>query len=439
MKRFIFAALLASTFAMNASAEDWTRFRGPNGTGVSTSTAVPTEWSSEKNMKWSVDLPGKGSSCPIVLGDRVYLTCYTGYGIDKESPGTPSELVRHLIAFDKNSGQEIWRSSVKSEHDEDPYKGFIQEHGYASSTPVTDGKHIFVLFGKTGMVAFDVKDGSKVWTTNLGTQSDPAKWGGGASAALYKDLVVVNAGNVGHQLVALNKQDGKVVWSMKDKGLTNCWSTPIVVSANGRDEMVFSVPGKILALDPMTGNQLWHATSPIAQTVCGSLAEKDGVVFAMGGRAGRGVAIKCGGMGDVTETHTVWSGPLRSGIGTPVVVGSNMYWTTGGKAYCASCESGEIKFATDLPKRQTESAPPSGRRMPAGDYASAIAVGDSVFLLTRKGATHVIKAGDEMKLVAQNYFDGDDSLFNATPAVSDNELYVRSEKKLYCISATPSE
>ena len=132
MTSFLLVALISGALV---NAEDWTRFRGPNGSGVSSSSTVPVQWSAKKNMKWVAELPGKGSSSPIVIGDRVLLTCYTGYGLDKENPGEAQNLVRHLLAFDRDSGKEIWRTPVKSDNDEDPYKGFIQEHGYASSTP----------------------------------------------------------------------------------------------------------------------------------------------------------------------------------------------------------------------------------------------------------------------------------------------------------------
>ncbi len=432
MKTASIFLIIALTACASATAEDWPRFRGPNGTGVSNNPNVPAEWSADKNMKWEAELPGKGSSSPIVFGDRVYLTCYTGYGLDKQNPGQPADLVRHLLAFDRNTGKEVWRTSVKSENNEDPYQGFIVEHGYASSTPVTDGKHIFVLFGKTGMVAFDL-DGKQVWKTFLGNQSDPAKWGGGSGAAVYKDLVIVNAGIVGHQIAALNKATGEIAWKIEDPSFTNCWSTPNLVTIDGRDEMVFSMPGKILAVNPETGAELWRATSPIAQTVCGSLCEKDGIVFAMGGREGRAVAVRCGGSGDVSATHTVWSGSLRSGIGTPIIVGDNMYWGSGGIAYAANCQNGTYVYKERLPKKADPNAQP-GRRMPAGDYASPIAVGDKIYMLTRGGLLYVIAAGETLNLVATNDFGGDDSLFNATPAVSDGDLFVRSEKKLYCIS-----
>ena len=420
----VFVLLLSAT----CSAEDWTRFRGPNGSGVSTSETIPLEWNDDKNIKWKVDLAGPGSSSPIVFGDRVYLTCYTDYGVDKEEPGQASALVRHLFCFDRASGKEIWKASVAADADEDEYQGFITEHGFASSTPVTDGKHIYVLYGKTGVVAFDM-DGNQMWKASVGTESDPYKWGGGASTVLVGDLLIVNAANVGRSFVALDKATGKEVWKYANEKLVNCWATPIMVSANGRDELVTCVPGKIVGLDPKTGEELWVADSPIANTTCASLVEHNGAVFAMGGRAGDAVGVRYGGEGDVTDSHTLWVKKLRSGIGTPVVVGGNMYWVSTGTAFCASCESGEYVYKQRLGEQADE-----GRRRPAGSYASALAVGENVILLTRNGTSHIIKGTGEFNQVAENKLESDEGPFNATPAISDGDVFIRSNKSLYCIS-----
>jgi len=404
-------------------AENWTRFRGPNGAGISESKTVPLEWNNDKNIKWSVDLPGKGSSSPVVFEDRVFLTAYTGYGLDRENPGNAADLKRHLLCFDRKLGTEVWRATVASDHDEDPYKGFICDHGYASSTPATDGKQVFVLFGKTGLVAFDM-DGNQKWKTNLGTDSDPAKWGGGASCMLHKDKVIVIAGNVGQSIVALNTIDGSVAWKFSDDQFTSCWSTPSLVKVNDHQELVCSTPGKIIAFNPDDGSELWRADSPIDRTVCGSLTELDGVVFAMGGREGRAVAVRTGGSGDVTKTHTVWSGALRSGIGTPIVADGRLYWTSTGIAFCADCKTGKYVFKERIKQKK------GGR--PAGDYASALKVGDKVLLTTRSGSTYILKATADFQQIASNSIE-DEGLFNATPAISDGEIFIRSESKLYCI------
>ncbi len=423
--------LVVLFFSANAClmAEDWPRFRGPNGSGISDSNVVPMSWSDSENIKWKMELPGPGGSSPIVYGDKVFVTCYTGYGVDQDSPGNPSDLKRHLLCYHKADGNLLWQAEVASTHDEDPYEGFITEHGYASCTPVTDGERVYVMFGKTGVVAFDM-DGKQLWLTNVGTGSDPYKWGNGGSCIDFQELLIVNAANVGNSIVALKKSDGSEVWKYQDEELTNCWSTPIIVSTNGREELVTCVPGKILSLDPNSGEELWFADSPIANTTCASVVQLDGVVFAMGGRGGDAIGVRCGGSGDVSDSHTVWREKLRSGIGTPVIMHGHLYWTSTGKAFCASCETGKAIYTERLPADEKKSA---GR--PTGDYASAVAVGDKVLLTTRSGKTYILKATPSYENLAENEFSEDEGPFNGTPAVSDGELFIRSDKMLYCVSS----
>ncbi len=285
MKLSVASLILLFLMSSAICAEDWTRFRGPNGNGVVEQAGIPLEWSSNTNLKWRAELPGWGTSSPIVVGDRVYLTCYNGYGMDQRNPGNPKDLVRHLVAFDRSTGNEIWRRSVQANETEDPYKGFITQHGYASSTPATDGERIYVLFGKSGLFCFD-QEGKQVWTTSLGTKSDPAKWGDGTSPILYDNLVVVNAGVLGNQFIALDKLTGEVVWKIEDPAFTNCWSSPTVATTEAGDQILFHVPRQVVAVDPKSGEKLWEMESPLEDSTCGSIVTRDGRAFLMGSRAG---------------------------------------------------------------------------------------------------------------------------------------------------------
>ena len=157
---------------------------------------VPVSWSAEQNLLWSAALPGPGSSGPIVWNDRVFVTCYSGYGVDRENPGEPGNLKRHLLCLNRQDGSRIWEQTMPNTSPEDPYEGFITDHGYSSSTPATDGEHVFAFFGKDGLYAFDW-NGKQIWQAQVGTESDTARWGGGSSPLLYEDLVIVNAGNEG--------------------------------------------------------------------------------------------------------------------------------------------------------------------------------------------------------------------------------------------------
>ncbi|MCH7871933.1 MAG: PQQ-binding-like beta-propeller repeat protein, partial [Planctomycetes bacterium] len=191
-----FVALVSWTALVSVSLADadWSRFRGPNGSGISTeSAAIPLRWSPTANLKWKIELPGPGVSCPIVAGDRIYVTCYSGYGLDRSNPGDLKDLKRHLLCIDRESGKTLWTKTVDALLPEDPFSGAgVPSHGYASNTPVADDEGVFVFFGKTGAIAFD-RDGKQRWQTNLGKESDPSKWGSAASPILYKNLLIVPA------------------------------------------------------------------------------------------------------------------------------------------------------------------------------------------------------------------------------------------------------
>jgi outer membrane protein assembly factor BamB len=426
------ACLVAFSFSpATLLAENWLRFRGDNGAGISDSSSVPMTWSKTENVKWIATLPGPGASSPIIVGDQLLLTCYTGYGVDQSSPGNPSDLKRHLLSFNCNDGELQWTTTVESKESEDPYKGFINQHGYASSTPVSDGTFVYVVFGKTGVFAFDLK-GKEIWRRSLGQLSDPNEWGSGASPILYKDLLIVNAGITDHAMIAFDKATGEEVWRATDDSFTNSWCTPIVVDLPGRTELVFATPGRIFALDPNSGKEFWRASSPVKEAVSGSLNQLDGVVYLMGGRQGSAIAVRCGGDGDVSSSNTVWEKPLRSGIGTPVILNRKLYWTSSGLAICADCETGKEVFKERI-KRPAEEAKETGGRGPTGDYASAIAVGGNVLIVSRSGQSQVWKAESTYTPIANSEFSDDDGPFNGTPAISKGSLFIRSDKMLYCI------
>jgi len=430
MRAVLAGVLLTLVSAACCLANDWTRFRGPNGSGLIAGPPIPTSWSSEENLKWKTALPGKGSSSPVVIGDRIYVTCYTGYGLDAENPGSVKNLVRHLLALDRSSGSEVWRASIAATDAEDPYQGFITQHGYASSSPVTDGDRVYVLFGKSGLFAFN-RDGTQLWHVDLGQKSDPAKWGDASSPILVGDILFVNAGILGNQLVGIDKWTGEEVWSLSDPAFTNSWSTPTEVRIDGKTQVLVQVPKKVLSIDPENGNLLWTAETPLDDATCGSIVTKGETAYLMGGRAGHAMALKCDGSGDVSQSKTIWKKRLRSGISTPLIVGDNMYWTTGGIFFAADLESGEYLYKQRLPRL---GGPTGG--FPNADYSSAVAVGETIVQFTRNGESYVIEAGDEFKLIAHNpTFPDDPGAFSATPAISEGELFVRSDNYLYCISS----
>ncbi|MEM7049701.1 MAG: PQQ-binding-like beta-propeller repeat protein [Acidobacteriota bacterium] len=426
------STLCAVLLVLSASqvAADWSRFRGPDGSGSVSGPAVPSEWSLENNLKWRTALVGKGLSSPIVHGERVFVTAYTGYGMDRRKPGEVADLVRHLLAFDRATGEEVWRASVKTPGGEDPYEGFLTQHGYASSTPVTDGERVYALLGRSGLYAFDW-EGKELWRQEVGTKSDPARWGSAASPILVGDVLVVNAGILGHHVLGLDKRTGRQLWALENPAFTNSWATPAVYRGSEGTQVLLHFPFKVIALEPQTGKVLWSARTPLDDSAVPSIVIRDDVAFLMGSRAGHGMAVRLGGSGDVSGTHVLWQRKLRAGITTPVIVDDAIYWASNGIFMAHDLATGEPIFRARLPRIGA----PTGR-FPNVDYSSPIVVAGKIIQLTRSGESYVIEPGKELRLAGHNAaFEGDETAFSATPAASGGELFLRSEGFLYCIAA----
>lgn len=218
----------AAATGRTANEDSWPRFRGPNGGGVSAGDGVPLHWSATENLKWKTPLPGPGSSSPVVWGGRVFVTCYSGYGTGTAG-ATPEDLVRHLVCLDLATGRILWTADEPAVHPEDVYEGFLPEHGYASSTPATDGARVYCFFGKSGVAAFDF-DGKKLWSAPTGTKSSAMTWGSAASVVAHDGVVVVNAGDEARALLAFDAATGREVWRMEHPMLEQTYASPVLAA-----------------------------------------------------------------------------------------------------------------------------------------------------------------------------------------------------------------
>jgi hypothetical protein len=410
--------------SLSARAEDWPCFRGPNASGAGAETELPTTWSDSENLAWKLELPGPGSSGPICSRDRVFVTCYSGYGVDAANPGDPKNLARHLVCLNLADGKLLWQKSVPATLPEDPYEGQLTDHGYASSTPAADGERVFVFFGKSGVLAFDW-EGRQLWQKSVGTGSAIMGWGSGASLTLYKDLVIVNANAESQSLVALDKQSGRQVWKADAKGYTGSWSTPVLVAkAGGNPELVVHMPEEIWALNPATGGLLWYC-SGVRGAAIPSIAAGGEVVFALGGgpMGGGTVAIRAGGHDDVTASRVLWTKTNGSYVPSPVAVDDHLYWADErGTVTCLKADTGQQVFRQRL-------------RGAGGVYASAVAADGKLYVVTRRKGTFVLEAKPAFKVLAHNQLASDTSDFNAAPAIVHGRLLIRSNRCLYCIGA----
>jgi outer membrane protein assembly factor BamB len=423
-------AAFALIFTMSLYAADWTGFRGSDHDGVITEDKVPTEWSEAKNLKWTTKLPGKGTSSPIILGDRVYLTCYSGYGENKSNPGSMSDLRRHLLAINRKNGEIVWKTTIDAVLPEDQYSGFMAEHGYASQTPVSDGKRIYAFFGKSGVYAFDM-NGKELWKKDVGQESSSRRWGSGASPILYGDLLIVNASDESQSIRAFNKMTGEEVWKAQAAGLELTFNTPrIIQNINGEDELIVAVPYEVWGLNPKTGKLTWYAECDLDGNVSPTIVAADGIVYAVGGRNGGMVAVKTGGKGDVTKSHVLWSSRETTYVPSPILHGGKLYWVSDrGQAYCLDAKTGDTVYR----ERLSGSSSSSGRGGSRGFYASVVLAGEYIYAVSRKGETYVYKPGDNFKVEQVNSMAGDEGDFNASPAIANGQMFLRSDSALYCI------
>ena len=402
--------------AAAARAADWPQFRGPGGRGQSNEMGLPTKWDGETNILWKADLPGPGASSPVTFGDKIFLTCYTGYGLE-EGPGDDSQLKRHLLCLNRADGKMIWDAVQPSTQKEGAYQGFTALHGYASSTPAVDADAVYVFFGATGIAAYS-HDGQQRWLTSCGTKTHD--WGSATSPILYENLVIVNAGVESGSLVALDKKSGQEVW--RQPGMVMSWSTPALVKTVGGWELVAQVKGKILGFDPATGKPLWSCQG-VDDYVCPSIVAEGDVAYIIGGRRGTAIAVRGGGRGDVTATHKLWDAKKGSNVSSPVVHDGYLYWAheSKGAVYCVNAKTGEEGYEERLNPR-------SGRI-----YASPLAADGKLYYVSRDTGVYVVAAKPEFELLAHNKIASDTSVFNGSPVVCDGRLLLRSDRALYCI------
>ncbi len=423
-----------------ACGEDWLRFRGPNGSGVSSQTnELATEFGDDKNLNWKVELPGSGASSPIVVGEKIFVTCYSGYGESRTDKGEMEKLKRHLVCVDRAKGKILWERDFDPYLPEDEFVGMgLPEHGYSSSTPVSDGKNVFVFFGKSGVFAYDL-DGNQIWKKSVGTASGSRKWGSAASPILAKGVLVVVASDEDEAIYGLEPATGNELWKTETPDVANVWNSPILTGENEDTQLLISVPKKILALDPGTGKTKWYATNGVdAPSVSTGLVMDGDNVIAMGGRSRTCTAWTTGGKDDVTQTHTVWTGKAISAVVTPITYEGRLYCISQGIATCADAKTGETIFKERVGTVGGSNQP--RRRGPGGmDYSSPVLAAGKIYQFTKSGTCYVIAAEPEFKLLATNTFESDKSEFNGTPAISNGEMFVRSNRFLYSIGKKQSK
>lgn len=404
------ALLALGLTAATLAADNWPRWRGPEGTGQSSDQNVPLKWTATDGVKWKAPLPGPGFSSPIVWGNRVLIT----QSIDRDGHQ------RAVICFDRRDGKVLWQRVTDYPEKESTYEG---ERHFCSATPVTDGERVIASFGSAGVVCYDM-DGAPVWNRDLGKCEQI--WGNASSPVIYKNLVILNFGPGERTfLIAMDKRTGKDAWKVEQPGAfgkdqkewVGSWGTPIVANLKGRDELIMPWPDALKAYEPMTGKLLWSCTG-LGKLVYNSPLISPEVIVQMSGFGGPQMAVKTGGSGDVTSTHRRWrEEPTTQRVGSGVIVGEHVYVVNeNGIAQCIELNSGKTLWK---------------ERACGRVWGSMVHAGGRLYVTDQQGETVVMAAKPVFEVLARNPL-GEKS--QASPAFSNGEIFLRTYGHLWCIS-----
>lgn len=424
MKRILAAFVFVLLVVVPVAAGNWPNWRGLDKQGHCTETNVPLKWSAKENVRWHIDLPESGNSTPVVWGDRVFVTQAKDKSAWPPKPGNggaASAETRLLLCLQRSDGKMLWEARVS-------YKELEATHPtnpFCAASPVTDGERVVVSFGSAGLYCYDMA-GKEMWRKDFGKMEHV--WGNASSPILHEDLCILWVGPGKNQvLVALNKKTGEEVWRYEepggasglgaDKEWIGSWSTPIVISVEGHEELILGVPMKVRGFDPKTGKELWSCSGLSKLIYTSPICSKDGVIVAMSGYTGPALAVRAGGKGDVTKTHRLWvheKCPQR--IGSGVIVGEHVYiLNDSGIAQCLEVKTGKEVWSQRL----------------ASTWSSLAAVGDRLYVPTKSSETYVFKAAPEFMELARNRLQGEQ--MHASLAISDGDIFIRTFKGLWCI------
>ena len=394
----IFLSLLA-----NSSAGEWPGWRGPTGDGVVPDEKAPLEWSIEKDVKWKVKIPGKGHASPIIWGDELFLV-----SADEESGE------RLLMCLSIKTGKTLWKKTVL----ESPIEKLHRKNSRASSTPVTDGKSIYVSFldqEKMFIAAYNL-EGKKLWEKRPGIFS--SVHGYCSSPILWKNKVIINGDHDGNAyIVALNKETGSEAWKTPRPNKTRSYCTPLIRTIGGRNQLILSGSKSVASYDPDTGKQHWIIDGPTDQFVASLVYDQKYLYMTCGFPSKHMMAIDPTGSGNVTETHVIWHTRKNpSYVPSPVVVkGYYLVVSDSGTATCWKAHEGKLLWKQKLGREHS---------------ASLVVLRDHVVFGSEKGLITVVKPGPEFEEIAK--MDLSEPLW-ASPVIADGNWFLRGEEHLFCI------
>jgi outer membrane protein assembly factor BamB len=380
---FLIVIAFSCLFNSSLDAQNWSRFLN-GGETDNQEWRLPTSWGTDQGVEWTVDLPGYGQSTPIIFGDSIYVTSVNG----------PNKEQVQVRAFDKSNGNEKW---IFERPNSTPEKNEVMV-SRAASSPVADANGVIAFFEGGNMVALD-NEGNLRWQRDLKSEFGELKARHGLAASLEQDEQNVYFWAERMQdpfVMAISKQDGATVWKQPGLGSTS-WSSPRLMKVHGESQLVLSAMGKIVGLEPTTGNRRWEFTQVAGNSSSTPMPVGDGrfLIGSIGSREGTGYTPSCGlieiqKVGDGFGVRWVWTSEKATcSFGSPFAFQGRAYFVNRtGIVYCHELETGKQLFVGRLPIGQI--------------WATPMGAGKHVYFFGKDGNTVIVEAADELKIVSEN-------------------------------------
>jgi outer membrane protein assembly factor BamB len=427
---------LVAGSTMAGLAENWPAWRGAEGSGICRETKLPLRWSTNENVRWRVPLPDRGNSTPIIWGKRVFVSQAT-------------ESRRTLMCFDRRDGKLLWQAGPTWTEKEPTYP----DNPPCTPSPVTDGRRVIAWFGSAGVFSYNFA-GRELWHRDLGRQTHV--WGYAASPVLYRGLCFVNFGPGQRSfLVALDQQTGKTVWQsdapavapdarwedfggdskyanqpggLKVSEIAGSWATPLIVRAGAQDELVVPFPTRLMAFAPKTGKPLWTCGGPNIGIYSSPFFGEGIVALSANGLTNVVMAVRPGGRGDVIATHRLWiqrPGNSKTCLGAGVIHQGHIFqMNMMGFAECRDLKTGAIVWDERL----------TGTGARNASWSAPVLSGERLYAANQNADVFVLRAGPKFECLATNSIGGEP--MNASLAIADGEIFLRTDMHLWCIGET---
>lgn len=448
---YLTAILLGVAFATSAAQESktellWPNFRGPDGNGTSSTAQPPTTWSASENVAWKQKIPGKGTSSPIVVGNRVFITAAAP--ADKNAPKelTPAELLKKfdangdgrlnrnerqrarsskpllkqnfkVICYDRATGDPVWEKVATEAL---PFSGHHPDHGYASASPVTDGNFVYVNFGSYGLYCYDLQGNLKWKRDDLGKMTTRGNFGEGSSVAIHDGMLILPWDHEGQSRIeVINCNNGETIWKV-NRDEPSAWATPLVVEVDGRKQIIHSGQNFSRGYDLRSGEEIWKASGMAQRPVASPVAFGETGYFgsARGGASLQAIPLTL--KGDISQNGITWSNKREApDVPSPVLSENRLFFLKASTNIlaCVNAETGDPFFS---PQRLSIK----------GVYSSPVAANGNVYVTGREGVTVVISDAVTFDVVSTNDIG---EPVDATLALVDEEIFIRGRDHLFCI------